>query len=57
MATKVTNSQSTYEGVQLTVRIERMGRIANIEASKSPPLMEVWVLTKPPIYDISTTFS
>jgi hypothetical protein len=31
-----------------------MGRVTKIESSKSPPLREVWVLTKPPIYDLST---
>jgi hypothetical protein len=51
--TKDTNSQSCL-GEQLTVGIERMGRVKNLEASKEPPLREVWALMKPPKYDLST---
>jgi hypothetical protein len=44
-------------GVQSIVRIECVGRIENIEASKALPLTEVWVRLKPPIHDLSTTLS
>jgi hypothetical protein len=42
-------------GGKLTVKIERMGRIKNLKASKEPPLREVWVLTKSPKYDLSAS--
>jgi hypothetical protein len=53
--TKVTSSQSCLGGT-VNSRIKSVGRVANPEASKAPPLMEVWVQSKPPIHNLSTTF-
>jgi hypothetical protein len=35
--------------------VECMGRVENLEASKAPPLREVWELTKPPKHDLFAT--